>query len=72
MKTKTTYCSILSSLILFCVTAYSQNNSELPSQATNDWYKAATENLIQKEYQFEKTTNPTVYKTVNSKNHLGF
>jgi len=72
MKTKTIYCSILSLLALFSENVYSQINRELPKQATDNWYKAATENLTQQEYQFEKTTKPSVYRTVNPKNYLGF
>ena len=72
MKTKTTNCSILTLLSLFCVTMYGQNVNELPKQASGDWYKTATENLLQKEYHFKESTTPSVYRTVNPKNELGF
>ena len=45
---------------------------ELPGEATADWYKTATENITQKEYDFNKTGNPVSYTTVNRKNNLGF
>ena len=72
MKTKTTNCSILILLTLWCVTLYGQNGNELPKQVSSDWYKAATENLLQKEYDFKETTTPSIYRTVNPKNELGF
>ena len=72
MKTKTINCSILSLLTLMCVTVNGQKSNELPKQASNDWYRTATENLLQKEYVFKATTKPSIYRTVNPKNQLGF
>jgi len=47
-------------------------SSDLPKEASEDWYKTATENLSLTEYSFFKTTKPSTYRTVNQRNHLGF
>src|SRR5688500_12954865 len=73
MKTKKLYAVIFSFGILFSSIPYAQKKStDLPKEVSTDWYKTATENLLQKEYNFFKTAKHNTYRTVNPKNHLGF
>src|SRR6185503_15487621 len=72
MKTKTINYGFLSFLAFFCSTLYGQNNDKLPKQASDTWYKVATENLLQNEYAFKQSTTSFVYRTVNPKNQLDF
>ena len=73
MKTKKFYIVIFCLGILISPVMNAQKMStELPEEASSDWYKMATENILKKEYDFSKTSNPDTYRTVNQKNHLGF
>ena len=73
MKTKKIYTAILCFGILVSPIMNAQKKSnELPKEASSDWYKMASENILKKEYDFSKTTKVDTYQTVNQKNHLGF
>jgi hypothetical protein len=73
MKTKKFYIVIFCLGILVSPVMNAQKKSnELPGEVSSDWYKMATENILKKEYDFSKTSNPYTYRTVNQKNHLGF
>ena len=73
MKTKKFYTFTLCFGILIAAATNAQiKTSDLPKEASADWYKAATDNLSLAEYGFIKTTKSSTYRTVNQRNHLGF
>jgi len=73
MKTNKIYTVMLCLSILVSPVSFAQDKTkDLPKEASSDWYKTATEKILENEYDFTKTSNHDTYRTVNQKNHLGF
>ena len=71
MKTKINIVTLCFGLLLSQLLFAQLKSSELPNEATNDWYKMATDNISQREYYFVKS-KVAEYKTINHKNKLAF